>query len=188
MPEITQISNLLNQLNLEHQIDSQKQCILFGIQVKSLKDLIIRIQLLESGKRVKLSALNLVKNLSSNPYREKVFRSLSSLSSNYIVNYQYELGNEEINAVIDLVLEDASLTQKQFNRCLFGMIEHIDSVAIPRIQEVMQTGIDPGETEFGEKLLLMLQEQTSKGFLDLLDNAFIARRNRGNTMSSSQFS
>ena len=52
----------------------------------------------------------------------------------------------------------------------------------------MQTGIDPGEKQLEKKLLLMLQKQTSKGYLDFLDNALIARRNRRNTMSSSQFS
>jgi hypothetical protein len=54
----------------------------------------------------------------------------------------------------------------------------VDSIAVPRLKEVMATGFDPGNIELGERLLLSIQEE-APGLLDLLEKAMEARKKRG---------
>ena len=61
-------------------------------------------------------------------------------------------------------------------------MEIVDSIAIPRLQEVMETGEDPGNVDLGERLLLSIQEQ-APGLLELLEKAMEARKKRGSFSS-----
>jgi hypothetical protein len=79
-------------------------------------------------------------------------------------------------------LEDSSLTERQFNRCLGSLIQIVDRVAIPRLKEVMKTGQDPANIDMGERLLLSIQEQ-APGLLELLERAMEARKKRGRFLS-----
>ena len=74
--------------------------------------------------------------------------------------------------------EDSILTERQFHRCLSGLIQIVDGIAIPRLKQVMATGLDPGNIELGERLLLSIQEE-APGLLDLLEKAMEARKKRG---------
>jgi len=96
-----------------------------------------------------------------------------------MVRWEYDALTDQINAKIELPLEDAQLTQRQFDRCLEALIELVDQIAMPRLLAVMQTGKDPGEVELGERLLLKLQELLPEGYINLLDQALTNRKNRG---------
>ncbi len=95
-----------------------------------------------------------------------------------MLQWEYDPSDGEIRAIIEFPLEDSILTEKQFNRCLSGLIQIVDSVAIPRLLEVMVTGQDPGNVELGERLLLSIQEE-APGLLELLEKAMEARKKRG---------
>jgi hypothetical protein len=95
-----------------------------------------------------------------------------------MLQWEYDPNDGEIRAIIEFPLEDSSLTEKQFNRCLSGLIQIIDNVAMPRLKEVMVTGKDPGDRELGERLLLTLQEE-APGLLQMLERAMEARKKRG---------
>jgi hypothetical protein len=95
-----------------------------------------------------------------------------------MLQWEYDPSDGEIRAIIEFPLEDSILTEKQFNRCLHGLIQLVDNVAIPRLAEVMKTGHDPGNVDLGERILLSIQEQ-APGLLELLEKAMQARKRRG---------
>ncbi|MEM1426488.1 MAG: hypothetical protein AAGF75_08065, partial [Cyanobacteria bacterium P01_H01_bin.130] len=70
------------------------------------------------------------------------------------------------------------LTERQFNRCLTGLIQIVDDFAMPRLHQVMETGVDPADEEAGERLLLALQQEMP-GLLGVLERAMEARKRRG---------
>jgi hypothetical protein len=63
--------------------------------------------------------------------------------------------DREVSASIVFPIEDASLTEQQFNR-LSALIHIVDQTAMPRIKAVLETGVDPSDKELGERLLLTL--------------------------------
>jgi hypothetical protein len=95
-----------------------------------------------------------------------------------MLQWEYDPSDGEIRAIIEFPLEDSMLTERQFNRCLSGLIQIVDTIALPRLQEVMETGEDPGNLDLGERLLLSIQEQ-APGLLELLEKAMEARKKRG---------
>jgi hypothetical protein len=95
-----------------------------------------------------------------------------------MLQWEYDPSDGEIRAIIEFPLEDSILTERQFNRCLSGLIQIVDTIAFPRLQEVMETGEDPGNLDLGERLLLSIQEQ-APGLLELLEKAMEARKKRG---------
>jgi hypothetical protein len=95
-----------------------------------------------------------------------------------MLQWEYDPSDGEIRAIIEFPLEDSMLTERQFNRCLSGLIQIVDNIALPRLQEVMETGEDPGNLDLGERLLLSIQEQ-APGLLELLEKAMEARKKRG---------
>ena len=96
-----------------------------------------------------------------------------------MVRWEYDALTDQINAKIELPLEDAQLTQRQFDRCLDSLVQLVDEIAMPRLLTVMQTGEDPGDVQLGERLLLSLSEVLPDGSLNLLEQALTARKSRG---------
>lgn len=95
-----------------------------------------------------------------------------------MLQWEYDPSDGEIRAIIEFPLEDAILTERQFNRCLDSLVELVDEIAMPRLQTVMEVGEDPGDIAEGERLLLQLQQE-SPGLLNLLEKAMEARKRRG---------
>ncbi len=174
---IKQIAQYLSNRNWKYMVDGDNYSIFTGVKADSIKDFLIVIQLDEEGKFLRFCAPRLLSDAHKHEHRELIFRTLLALAWNHkMLQWESNLIDGEVRAVIELPLEDAPLTEKQFNRCLSSLIYLVDAVAMPRIKEVMATGIDPGERELGEQLLLMLQEVVPTGVLDLLESALMTRR------------
>jgi hypothetical protein len=182
---IVQIARYLNNRSWKHEVDEENCRIFTGVKSETINHLMIVIQLQEDGKFIQFYTPDILSGIQEHEYRELIFRTLLSLSwSTKMVQWEYDLTDGEVRAAIEFPLEDVPLTERQFNRCLNSLIHLVDSVAMPRIKEVMTTGIDPEERELGERMLLMLQETMPAGFLDLLDSALVARRSRGTAASA----
>jgi len=158
----------------------ENQQIITGVKADNFKRLMIIIRSLEDGEYLEIEVPELIKGINPNPYKKILFQTLLSLTNETkMVRWEYDALTDQINAKIELPLEDAQLTQRQFDRCLEALIELVDQIAMPRLLAVMQTGKDPGEVELGERLLLKLQELLPEGYLNLLDQALTNRKNRG---------
>ncbi len=176
---VQQIATYLDKLGWDYRIEDEDDRIVTGVEAENLEDFVIVVQLDEDGRFFRLFAPHVLSGLPEHPYKAAILQTMLAISwETKMLQWEYDPSDGEIRAIIEFPLEDATLTEKQFNRCLSGLIQLVDSVAMPRLQEVMKTGSDPGNVELGERMLLSIQEQ-APGLLDLLEKAMEARKRRG---------
>jgi hypothetical protein len=176
---VQQIGKYLDNLGWEYRIDGEEDRIITGVEADNIEDFLIVVQLDEEGRFFRLFAPQVLSGIQEHPHKAAILQTMLSISwETKMLQWEYDPSDGEIRAIIEFPLEDSNLTEKQFNRCLTGLIQLVDSVAMPRLQAVMDTGSDPGNLELGERLLLSIQEQ-APGLLDLLEKAMEARKKRG---------
>lgn len=182
---LQQIANYLEQRNLRYQLQPEHGRILTGVTADHADYLLIVVQLDEDGEFFKLFAPDVLAGVKEHRYKEAILQTLLSISwETKMLQWEYDPVDGEIRAMIEFPLEDSTLTEKQFYRCLSGLVEMVDTIALPRLITVMQSGQDPGDLgslsnlEAGERLLLTLQEE-APGLLDVLEKAMEARKRRG---------
>jgi hypothetical protein len=177
--DLQQIAKYLDKLGWEYRIEDEDDRIITGVEADNIEDFLIVVQLDEEGKFFRLFAPQVIVGVQHHPHKTAILQTMLSISwETKMLQWEYDPSDGEIRAIIEFPLEDSILTERQFNRCLTGLIQLVDSVAMPRLQAVMDTGHDPGNVELGERLLLSIQEQ-APGLLDLLEKAMEARKKRG---------
>jgi hypothetical protein len=177
--DLQQIAKYLDKLGWEYRIEDESDRIITGVEADNIEDFLIVVQLDEEGKFFRLFAPQVIVGVQHHSYKAAILQTMLAISwETKMLQWEYDPSDGEIRAIIEFPLEDSILTEKQFNRCLTGLIQLVDSVAMPRLQAVMETGHDPGNVELGERLLLSIQEQ-APGLLDLLEKAMEARKKRG---------
>ncbi|MEA5571865.1 hypothetical protein [Calothrix sp. UHCC 0171] len=177
--DLQQIAKYLDNLGWEYRVEEEDDRIITGVEADNIEDFLIVVQLDENGKFFRLFAPQVIVGVQDHPYKTAILQTMLAISwETKMLQWEYDPSDGEIRAIIEFPLEDSILTEKQFNRCLTGLIQLVDSVAIPRLQQVMETGHDPGNVELGERLLLSIQEQ-APGLLDILEKAMEARKKRG---------
>jgi hypothetical protein len=176
---LQQIAKYLDNLGWDYRFDEEADRIITGVEADNLEDFLIVVQLDEDGKFFRVFAPQVLSGVQNHPHKAAILQTMLAISwETKMLQWEYDPSDGEIRAIIEFPLEDSVLTEKQFNRCLSGLIQLVDSVAMPRLQEVMETGQDPGNLELGERLLLSIQEE-SPGLLELLEKAMEARKKRG---------
>ena len=176
---VQEIGEYLDQLGWSYRIDEEEERIVTGVEGDHVEDFLIVVQLDEEGKFFRLFAPQVLSGVKDHPHKAAILQTMLVISwETKMLQWEYDPSDGEIRAIIEFPIEDSTLTEKQFNRCLSGLVQLVDSVAIPRLREVMETGHDPGNVEIGERLLLSIQEQ-APGLLDLLEKAMEARKKRG---------
>ena len=176
---LKQIAKYLDNLGWDYRFDEEEDRIITGVEAENIEDFLIVVQLDEEGKFFRLFAPQVLAEVKDHPYKDAILQTMLAISwETKMLQWEYDPSYGEIRAIIEFPLEDSLLTERQFNRCLSGLIQIVDTVALPRLQEVMETGEDPGNLDLGERLLLSIQEQ-APGLLELLEKAMEARKKRG---------
>jgi hypothetical protein len=176
---LQQIAKYLDNIGWNYRFDEEEDRIVTGVESENIEDFVIVVQLDEEGKFFRLFAHQVLAGVQDHPYKAAILQTMLAISwETKMLQWEYDPSDGEIRAIIEFPLEDSLLTEKQFNRCLSGLVQLVDSVAIPRLREVMETGYDPGNVEIGERLLLSIQQQ-APGLLELLEKAMEARKKRG---------
>ena len=176
---LEQIGKYLDSLGWKYNLEQEAERIVTGVQAENVEEFLIVVQLDEDGKFFRLFAPQVLAGVKNHPHKEAILQTMLSISwETKMLQWEYDPSDGEIRAIIEFPLEDSTLTEKQFNRCLAGLVQIVDRVAIPRLTEVMKTGIDPANVDMGERLLLSIQEQ-APGLLELLERAMEARKQRG---------
>jgi hypothetical protein len=176
---LQQMATYLDKLGWDYRIDEEADRIITGVDATNVEDFLIVVQLDEDGEFFKLFAPRVLSGVKEHPYKEAILQTMLSISwETKMLQWEYDPSDGEIRAIIEFPLEDAVMTERQFNRCLQGLVQIVDEMAMPRLNVVMETGKDPGDLEAGERLLLTLQEE-APGLLDLLEKAMEARKRRG---------
>jgi hypothetical protein len=176
---VEEIAKFLDNLGWEYQVEKEDERIVTGVEAENIEDFLIVVQLDEEGRFFRLFAPQVLAGVDEHPYKAAILQTMLAISwETKMLQWEYDPSDGEIRAIIEFPLEDSVLTEKQFNRCLTGLIQLVDGVAMPRLQYVMETGEDQGNVELGERLLLSIQEE-APGLLDLLEKAMEARKKRG---------
>jgi hypothetical protein len=176
---LEQIAHYLDNLGWDYRLDEEEDRIITGVESENIEDFLIVVQLDEEGKFFRLFAPQVLAGVQDHPHKVAILQTMLAISwETKMLQWEYDPSDGEIRAIIEFPLEDSTLTEKQFNRCLSGLIQLVDSVALPRLLAVMETGQDPGNVELGERILLSIQEQ-APGLLELLEKAMEARKKRG---------
>lgn len=176
---LQQIARYLDAKGWQYELDEENSRIITGVYAENVEDFLIVIQLDEDGEFFKLFAPQVLSGVHEHPYKDAILQTMLCISwETKMLQWEYDPSDGEIRAIIEFPLEDSMLTERQFNRCLSGLIQIVDDVAMPRLQQVMETGVDPGDEEIGERLLLTLQEE-APGLLEMLEKAMEARKKRG---------
>ncbi|WGV25621.1 hypothetical protein [Halotia branconii] len=176
---LKQIANYLDKLGWDYRLDDVEDRIITGVEADNLEDFLIVVQLDEQGKFFRVFAPQVLAGVQDHPYKEVILQTMLAISwETKMLQWEYDPSDGEIRAIIEFPLEDSILTEKQFHRCLSGLIQIVDNIALPRLKEVMVTGQDPGNLELGERMLLSIQEE-APGLLEILEKAMEARKKRG---------
>ncbi|MBW4683067.1 MAG: hypothetical protein KME19_23730 [Microcoleus vaginatus WJT46-NPBG5] len=176
---LEQIAVYLDERGWQYELDEKNTRIITGVYADHIENFLIVIQLDEDGEFFKLFAPQVLSGIQDHPHKDAILQTMLCISwETKMLQWEYDPSDGEIRAIIEFPLEDAQLTERQFNRCLSGLIQIVDDVAMPRLKQVMETGQDPGDEDMGERLLLTLQEE-APGLLDVLEKAMEARKKRG---------
>jgi hypothetical protein len=179
---LDQIATYLDPLDLVYMLQPDRSRILVELETEFDEELLVVVQLDEDGRFFKLFAPEVLAGVKDHPYKTAILQTMLSISwETKMLQWEYDPTDGEIRAIIEFPLEDSTLTAQQFKRCFEGLVEIVGSWALPRLHEVMRTGIDLGDPDdlmMGEQLLLTIQEE-SPGMLTLLERAMEARKHRG---------
>ncbi|MFB2891598.1 hypothetical protein ACE1CI_01510 [Aerosakkonemataceae cyanobacterium BLCC-F50] len=176
---LDQIARYLDNRDWKYDFLPENSRIVTGVKTDNVDPFLIFITLKENGEYLELAAPQIL-HVQDHIYKGVLFQTLLAISSSTkMLRWEYDPMDGEVRASIGFPLEDALLTEQQFNRCLNALIQIVDSVAMPRIKAVLETGIDPEEKQLGERLLLTLEEILPNGSLTLLEQAIVARKQRG---------
>ncbi len=176
---LPQIAGYLDHKGWKYKIDTAENRILTGVFAEAVEQFLIVIQLDEDGEFFELFAPRILCGVKDHPHKAAILQTMLCISwETKMLQWEYDPSDGEIRAIIEFPLEDSTLTERQFNRCLDSLVELVDEIALPRLQTVMELGEDPGDIAEGERLLLQLQEE-SPGLLSLLEKAMEARKRRG---------
>lgn len=179
---LNQIAGYLDTKGWKYRLDEEGSRILTGVYGENLEDFLIVIQLDEDGEFFEMFAPRVLSGVKDHPYKAAILQTMLCISwETKMLQWEYDPSDGEIRAIIEFPLEDSTLTERQFNRCLHSLVQLVDELALPRLQAVMETGEDPGDPgdlEEGERLLLALQHE-APGLLTVLERAMEARKRRG---------
>lgn len=176
---LQQIANYLDKIGWDYRFDEDEDQIITGVEADNVEDFLIVVQLDEGGKFFRVFTPQVIAIVQDHPHKEAILQTILTIAwETKMLQWEYDPLDGEIRAMIEFPLEDSILTERQFHRCLSGLIQIVDNIAIPRLKAVMATGHDPGNIELGERILLSIQEE-APGLLEILEKAMQARKKRG---------
>ena len=136
------IAQYLEQRQWQYEIDHLSQTVVTGVRTAYIPKLLIFICLKENGEYVQFLAPALC-HLKDHVFKGVAYQTLLHISyTEPLLRFAIDSHNGEVCASIELPLEDAILTQRQFERCLDELIHLIDMETMPRLSNVLATGDD----------------------------------------------
>jgi hypothetical protein len=172
---LKQIARYLQQDELKYEVNEENQTILTGFQTENVENFWLLITLSEEGEYLQITAPQLLNDIKASlaPVIHKALLNLSLQTK--MVRWAYDPMDGEISALVDLPIMDSLLTERQFSLCLEALVRVIDEVAMPRLKNILRTGIDPQELELGERILLDL-ETSYPGSIACVEQALKRRK------------
>jgi hypothetical protein len=165
------IAHCLEQRGWKYNFDAENSRVITGVKAENVDNFAISIQLSENGEFVQFVAPQLLA-VKDCLYKGLLFQTMLAISWEVkMLRFEYDPTDGEVRASIELPIEDAHLTECLFNRCLSGLIQLVDSIAMPRLNAVLATGVDPGRKNVAAQLLDRMPDE----LLNLLGDAIAHR-------------
>ena len=166
------IAQYLDNRKWKYKVDEAKSRIITGVKADNVENFAIVFQLLHEGKSLQIYVPQLLE-VKNSVYKGVLFQSILSFLWDYpLVRFEYDRLDGEIRATVDLLLEDAPLTDRQCDRALSVLIELVDTNLMPRMQAILATGNDPGRKVLAKKILDRMPDE----MVDLLSEAIRDRQ------------
>lgn len=147
---IEQVAGYLNDMGVPFKIPD-KNTIIFGTKTKTYRDLDgdrflgLVIKLEEDGEYFKLFAPNAFRAVG--PHVEVFLRACAIVQwLTKLVQFEFDHSDGEIRPIIEFPVEDGSITQRQLERCVAGMIFILD-----KYYPVLKRALDDGVIDFPEE-------------------------------------
>lgn len=170
-----QITRALDKLGLKYAVQANESIAFLSVGAENVEQIDIVIALEDNGTYLRMVIPNLLM-IGDSPLKCLIHQTLLDISyKSSLVRWGYEPMSGEICASVELVLANANLTEQQFCCCLEALVYGVDTVAIPRLQSVLEKGVDPGVEEMGQQLLENLESNLPDGVIDALHNALSDR-------------
>lgn len=169
---LASIAQYLDNRDWVYSLDEVNSRIVTAVKSQNVDNFLIAIQISETGEFVQFVAPQLLE-VKDNVFKGILFQTMLAISWEVkMLRFEYDPTDGEVRASIELPIEDAALTERLFNRCLNGLIELVDEIAMPRLKAVLATGIDPGRKNLAARLL----DGMSDELVSLLGEAIALRQ------------
>ena len=164
---LARVAGFLDNLGWKYQLDTDRNRIITGVQSEQVENFKIVIQLQEDGEYLALFAPQLL-YLKDHVFKGVAFQTMLAIAWEVkLLRWEYDPGDGEVRTSTGIALEDATLTEKQFNRLLSGLIE-LTNDGVERLKGVLATGNDPGGKTIAAQMIGALREMLSdEGFAEL---------------------
>lgn len=150
---LSTLARFLDRRNWRYQVDPANTRILTGVQATHVAQFLIVLQLSENGEFLQFQAPQLLQ-VTDHFYKGVLLQTMAHIQYQVkMLRLEYDPMDREVRASIELPVEDAPLTERQFNRCLESLVQLVDQEAMPRLQAVLATGDDPGQTPTSVRLV-----------------------------------
>lgn len=150
------IAQFLNRRNWRYEVHAAESCIITGVQVEHVEQFLIVLRLSENGEFLQLQAPRILQ-VPDHVYKGVLLQTMAHIQYQVkMLRLEYDPTDGEVQASIELPLEDAPLTERQFNRCLEALVQLVDQDVMPRLQAVLATGEDPGQRSLPTQLAAMV--------------------------------
>lgn len=137
------LAHYLDQRQWRYQVDAAASRIVTGVQSTHLENFLIVLQLSEGGAFFQLQAPQILM-VPDHVFKGVMLQTMAHIQYQVkMLRLEYDPMDGEVRASIELPLEDAVLTERQFNRCLDELVYWVDNEVMPRLQSVLATGEDP---------------------------------------------
>ncbi|WP_246259807.1 YbjN domain-containing protein [Oxynema aestuarii] len=140
---LTQIAHFLDRRSWFYHLEPERNRIVTGVKSEVVENFMIVIQLHEGGEYLELCAPQLL-FLKDHVCKGVAFQTMLAIAWEVkLLRWEYDPDDGEVRTSVALALEDAPLSENQFNRLLSALIQLTDR-AIERLNTVLVTGEDPG--------------------------------------------
>ena len=135
---VEELRVFLDDKEIKYLYDAEKETFIISFTPN-----VILIKPEEKGEFLQFRTLNF-SQYREGKYKANILEMLASINYHRkLVKFGYDPEDGEINACIDIPIEDAEFTGTQFFRCIAALLEALEE-ARKRLMGIIETGIDPG--------------------------------------------
>lgn len=157
---LAEVAGFLDNHGWHYRSDTDRNRIMTAVESEQVEDFTIVIQVEEDGEYLALVAPQLLE-LKDHVFKGVAFQTLLAIAWEVeLLRWEYDPRDGEVRTSTGIALADATLTEKQFNRLLSGLIQ-LTNDGVERLQGVLATGNDPGGKTTPAQMMAALREKLS---------------------------